>query len=164
MVVDPWPKIRLLLRAEILRVRVASRVAAARAWYFTVAVMLALGATAMFALAGFVWLEQHFGPVAAALITGGALGAAALIAVIAGHRVKPGPEAALAVEVETLAREGLQADMAEIRRRVETVERTLTHPFGGGEGLAAQLSMILSIVNAVLSHIRREREPEEPDG
>lgn len=162
--IDPWPKLQLLVRAELLRVRIASRVAVSRASHVALGAVLALGALGMFLLAGFVWLQERLGTVTAALVSGAILLLAGGAMFVLGQRVRPGPEAALVDELESLARAGLEADLAQIRVRVERVEHALAHPFGGAEGLATQLSLILGVISSVLARRRRERgSPEQTE-
>lgn len=157
---DPWPKIRLLIRAELLRGRVVARTVAARAWHYTIAILLGLVGMAMVTLAAYFWLAEHYGPVIAALVIGGVhlLGAVAFFAL--GRRVYPNSELKLIAEIEELARDGLAADLAEIERRLSRIESHVRRVFAPDGILGGQLVHILHIVSTLLSRRRRHRDAE----
>lgn len=158
--VDPWPKIRLLIRAELLRGRVVARAVAARAWHYTIAILLGLVGMAMVTLAAYFWLAEHYGPVTAALVIGGVhlLFAVALFAM--GRRVYPESELKLIAEIEELARDGLAADFSEFERRLGRLESHVRRIFAPDGILGSQLAHILHIVSALLSRRRRQRDAE----
>lgn len=158
--VDPWPKIRLLIRAELLRGRVVARLVAARTWLYAITILLALVGIAMVTLAAYFWLAEHYGPVTAALVVGGVNLFLAVAFFTMGRRIYPDSELKLIAEIEELARDGLAADLAEVERRLSSIESHVRRFFAADGILGSNLNLILQIVSSLLSRRRRHRDAE----
>jgi hypothetical protein len=88
---------------------------------FALAGLVAVFGLAMANVAGFYGLQQYWGPVWAAAIAAVADLIIALIIVLLGRSIRPGPEIELAFDVRKMAVEAIQADSRDIKDTVDSL-------------------------------------------
>ena len=88
---------------------------------FALAGLVAVFGLGMANVAGFYGLQQSWGPVWAAAIVAVADLIIALIIVLLGRSIRPGPEIELAFDVRKMAIEAIQADARDIKDTIDSV-------------------------------------------
>lgn len=138
-------KLRLLLRAEMLRGRIAARSLALRAGVYAVASFIALLGIVLLVIAACLALAAEVGPIIATLLVGLGLCLLAGVLAVVARPLSRGRSAAAADDVERVIRNELQQDLQAIETRMRQVEQGVTGlgPFAllaFGLGLAASVS------------------------
>jgi hypothetical protein len=113
--------LQVLGKADSLIGRIWLNVMARRFGLFALAGLVAVFGLGMANLAGFYELQQHWGPVRAAMVIAVADLVIALAIGLFGRSVQPGPEIELAFEVRKMALEAIQADSRDIKDAVESL-------------------------------------------
>jgi len=156
--------LQVLGKADSLIGRIWLNVMVRRFGLFALAGLVAVFGLGMANVAGFYGLQQSWGPVWAAAIIAGADLVIALIIVLLGRGVRPGPEIELAFDVRKMALEAIQADARglkdtvdslgqQIRQTKDTIAGFVQHP------LSAATDQLL--VPAVLSILRGLRSKKD---
>jgi hypothetical protein len=158
--------LQVLGKADSLIGRIWLNVMVRRFGLFALAGLVAVFGLGMANVAGFYGLQQSWGPVWAAAIIAGADLVIALIIVLLGRGVRPGPEIELAFDVRKMALEAIQTDARglkdtvdylgqQIRQTKDTIAGFVQHP------LSAATDQLL--VPAILSILRGLR-PKKDQG
>jgi hypothetical protein len=113
--------LQVLGKADSLIGRIWLNVMARRFGLFALAGLVAVFGLAMANVAGFYGLQQYWGPVWAAAIAAVADLIIALIIVLLGRSIRPGPEIELAFDVRKMAVEAIQADSRDIKDTVDSL-------------------------------------------
>ena len=113
--------LQLLRKADSLIGRIWLNVMARRFGLFALSGLVAVFGLGMANVAGFYWLEQFQGPVWAAAIVAIADLFIAVIIVLLGRNVAPGPEIELAFEVRRMALAAVQSDAQDLKITVDTL-------------------------------------------
>ncbi|MGF1610968.1 MAG: hypothetical protein ACFCUQ_16310 [Kiloniellales bacterium] len=144
-------KARLLLRAELLRGRIAARSLAVRAAIYAAAAFVALLGVVLLVMAAYLALAAELGPVIAALLTGAGLCGLALLLALAAAPLSRGRSAAAADQLERAIRAELQQDLQAVETRIRQIEQGFT---GLGFGPLALLAFGLGLAAAVSPRLR----------
>jgi hypothetical protein len=150
-------KLHLLLRAEMLRGRIAARSLAVRAGLYAAAALVALLGVVMLVIAAYLAALVHLEPVYAALLVGiGLCVLAALLILVARPLGRP-RNAAAADDLERMIRDELMQDLHAAEARVRQIENGVAGLSRGplgilafGLGLAAAVSPRLRALIASL--------------
>ena len=113
--------LQVLSKADSLIGRIWLNVMARRFGLFALAGLVAVFGLGMANVAGFYGLQQSWGPVWAAAIVAVADLIIALIIVLLGRSIRPGPEIELAFDVRKMAVEAIQADARDIKNTVDSL-------------------------------------------
>jgi hypothetical protein len=113
--------LQVLGKADSLIGRIWLNVLARRFGLFALAGLVAVFGLGMANVAGFYGLQQSLGPVWAAAIVAVADLIIALIIVLLGRSIRPGPEIELAFDVRKMAIEAIQADARDIKDTVDSL-------------------------------------------
>ena len=113
--------LQVLGKADSLIGRIWLNVMARRFGLFALAGLVAVFGLGMANVAGFYGLQQSWGPVWAAAIVAVADLIIALIIMLLGRSIRPGPEIELAFDVRKMAIEAIQADARGIKDAVDSV-------------------------------------------
>jgi hypothetical protein len=113
--------LQVLGKADSLIGRIWLNVMARRFGLFALAGLVGVFGLGMANVAGFYGLQQSWGPVWAAAIVAIADLIIALIIVLLGRSIRPGPEIELAFDVRKMAIEAIQADAREIKDTVDSL-------------------------------------------
>lgn len=113
--------LQVLAKADSLIGRIWLNVLARRFGLFALAGLVAVFGLGMANVAGFYGLQQSLGPVWAAAIVAVADLIIALIIVLLGRSIRPGPEIELAFDVRKMAVEAIQADSRDIKDTVDSL-------------------------------------------
>lgn len=113
--------LQVLGKADSLIGRIWLNVMARRFGLFALAGLVAVFGLGMANGAGFYGLEQSWGPVWAAAIVAVADLIIALIIVLLGRSIRPGPEIELAFAVRRMAVEAIQTDTRDIKLTVDSL-------------------------------------------
>lgn len=113
--------LQVLGKADSLIGRIWLNVMARRFGLFALAASVAVIGLGMANVAAFYGLQQSAGPVWAATIVAVVDLIIALIIVLLGVNVRPGPEIELAFDVRKMALEAVQTDAGDIKSTVDTV-------------------------------------------
>lgn len=157
---DILVKIRLLVRAELILLRLELRRAARQTALVATAIVAILLAVAMFNLAAYFFLSERLGPAMAGLVLGVANGLLAGTLIFVAGRLGRGVEAEMAEEIRELAMDQLSAeaqritdDLATVKRDVSSMRRALSS-VGRGDilGLAAIGPLVQMLTSALKSH------------
>ena len=131
---------------------------------FALAGLVAVFGLGMANVAGFYGLQQSWGPVWAAAIVAVADLIIALIIVLLGRSIRPGPEIELAFDVRKMAIEAIQADARDIKSTVDSLGKQIRQT---KETIAGFVHRPLDtaaehlLVPAVLSIVRGLRSKKE---
>jgi hypothetical protein len=146
---DPTPKLRTLAEAELFRAELEAKRLANRLSLIGIAVFIGLFAFIMLVIAGFLALSEQYGYPLGALITGGALLLAALLALGLASR-KPSHAEDLEMQLANL---NIEAARADIRRDVEALEKRFNDLsmglLGMVRGTTSNMPMITIILGAL---------------
>ena len=121
MIDDIVRDLQMLAKADSLIGRIWLNVVARRFGLFALAGLVAVFGLGMANVAGFYGLQQHWGPVWAAVIIAVADLVIALAIGLLGRSVEPGPEIELALEVRIMAIWAIQADSRDIKDAVDSL-------------------------------------------
>lgn len=113
--------LQVLSKADALIGRIWLNVMARRFGLFALAGLVAVFGLGMANVAGFYGLQQSWGPVWAAASVAVADLIIALIIVLLGTSIRPGPEIELAFDVRKMAIEAIQADARDIKDTVDSL-------------------------------------------
>jgi hypothetical protein len=113
--------LQVLGKADSLIGRIWLNVMARRFGLFALAGLVAVFGLGMANVAGFYGLQQSWGPVWAAAIVAVADLIIALVIVLLGRSIRPGPEIELAFDVRKMAIEAIQADARDIKDTVDSL-------------------------------------------
>lgn len=111
--------LQVLGKADSLIGRIWLNVMARRFGLFALAGLVAVFGLGMANVAGFYGLQQSAGPVWAAAIVAVADLIIALIIMLMGRSVRPGPEIELAFDVRKMALDAIQTDASDIKETVD---------------------------------------------
>ena len=156
--IDPAPKLRLLARAELLKLRVAGRVFVSRLAFYLLASLFACFALAALSVAGFLALVPVLGGPLAALVTAGVLLLLCLVAVGVASLIRGGRSAELVEQAEDTAIAGLRQDIAEAEAELRALRSQVgTLTGGGAKGALASLiaAALQPLVNALIRRLLR---------
>lgn len=143
--------VRVLLRADLIIAEIHLRRAATKSGFYAVAGVVGGFGLVMLGIAGFLALESLYGPILAAVITGGgALVLAALLALL-GARVRPGRELGLATEVHAAALAAVNNDLQAAGASVSRLAAFVRNPLD-----SALPAVALTLLNTVLKGFRRK--------
>lgn len=115
-------KIRLLIRAEMVLLRLNLRRAVRQTLLVATAVVAILLAVAMLNVSAYFFLAERLGPPVAALLLGIANGLLACVLLLVASRLSHGTEAQMAEEIRELALDELSAEAQRIRDDLATVK------------------------------------------
>jgi hypothetical protein len=113
--------LQVLGKADSLIGRIWLNVMARRFGLFALAGLVAVFGLGMANVAGFYGLQQSWGPVWAAAIVAVADLIIAVIIMLIGRSIRPGPEIELAFDVRKMAIEAIQADARDIKDTVDSL-------------------------------------------
>lgn len=153
-----------LWKADSLIGRIWLNVVARRFGLFALAGLVAVFALGMANVAGFYGLRPSWGAVWAAAIVATADLVLALIIVLAGRSVQPGPELELAFDVCKMAIDAIQADAGDLKDTVGSIGQQIRQPRDAISGFAQRpLSAATEqlLVPAVLSILRGLRAKQD---
>ena len=131
--------LQVLGKADSLIGRIWLNVMARRFGLFALAGLVAVFGLGMANVAGFYGLQQSWGPVWAAAIVAFADVIIALIIVLLGRSIRPGPEIELAFDVRKMAIEAIQADSRDIKDSVNSLGQQIDRPRIPSPGLFSAL-------------------------
>jgi hypothetical protein len=164
MVDNIFRDLQVLWKADSLIGRIWLNVMARRFGLFALAGLVAVFGLGMANVAGFYGLQQSWGPVWAAAIVAIADLVLALIIVLAGRSVQPGPEIELAFDVRKMAIDAIQADAGDLKNTVgslgqqirqtrDTIAGFAQHPLN-----AATEQLLVPAVLSILRGLRAKKE------
>jgi len=143
--------LRVLLRADLIIAEIHMRKIATRSGLYGLAGVVGGFGLVMLGIAGFLALEERYGAILAALITGGgAVVLAALLALVAAQ-VRPGRELALAQEVHGAALAAVSSDLRQAGAGVTRLASFVRNPLD-----TALPAVALSLLNTLLKGFRRK--------
>ncbi|MFG1295516.1 MULTISPECIES: hypothetical protein [Xanthobacter] len=143
--------VRVLLRADLIIAEIHLRRVAAKSGFYAVAGVVAGFGLVMLGIAGFLALETLYGAIiAAAIMGGGALVLAALLALLAAQ-VKPGRELQLANEVHAAALAAVNNDLQVAGAGVSRLAAFVRNPLD-----TALPAVALTVLNTVLKGLRKK--------
>ncbi|MDQ0505543.1 hypothetical protein [Xanthobacter agilis] len=143
--------VRVLLRADLIIAEIHLRQVATKSGFYAVAGVVGGFGLVMLGIAGFLALETLYGPILAAIITGGgALVLAVLLALIAAQ-VKPGRELGLANEVHAAALAAVNNDLQVAGAGVSRLAAFVRNPLD-----SALPAVVLTLLNTLLKGFRRK--------
>ena len=154
-------KLRLLVKAEVILVRLHLRRAVRQVSLVLIAALFGLLALAMLNVALYLYLVPSFGPALAALSVAGTDLLLAVVAVVAAGRLELGPEADEAESLRDMVSNELAADAEDLRaqfddlgqdiKRIRSAVTGFTQPGG------IDLSMVFQWLMMLVGFIRRKR-------
>ena len=156
--------LQVLGKADSLIGRIWLNVLARRFGLFALAGLVAVFGLGMANVAGFYGLQQSLGPVWAAAIVAVADLIIALIIVLLGRSIRPGPEIELAFDVRKMAVEAIQADSRDIKHAVDSLGQQIRQTKETVAGFAQRPLNTAAeqlLVPAVLSIVRSLRSKKE---
>jgi hypothetical protein len=156
--------LQVLWKADSLIGRIWLNVMARRFGLFALAGLVAVFGLGMANVAGFYGLQQSWGPVWAAAIVAAADLVLALVIVLAGRSVQPGPEIELALDVRKMAIDAIQADAddlkgtlgllgQQIRQTKDAIAGFAQHPLS-----AATEQLLIPAVVSMLRGLRAKKD------
>ncbi len=165
-------KLRILASAEMNLARIVARRLANRATFFAIAGALLLMAVVMVNIGAYQLLIQTYSEGTAAFIVAAGNLLLAIVAIYAGHRIRPGPEERMAREIREMALDELTADVDELKdqfdkvgsdvKRIRTGFSFLSKSGSIGAGLANLAPLISTIIESVKEHRKQKKtQPEE---
>ena len=156
--------LQVLGKADSLIGRIWLNVMARRFGLFALAGLVAVFGLGMANVAGFYGLQQSWGPVWAAAIVAVADLIIALIIVLLGTSIRPGPEIELAFDVRKMAIEAIQADARDIKDTVDLIGQRIRQTKDAIAGFVHRpldTAAEHHLVPAVLSIVRGLRSKKE---
>lgn len=167
---DIIAKIRFIVRAEALLLRLHIRRAAQQAVLIAVGIVAVLLAVGMLNLSAYLFLAAEFGPPVAALLQAIANGVLALVVFVIAARLGLGREAETAKEVRELGMEQLSADARRLERELVQIRTDVAHMRSALSALRHGDVMGLSILGPILKSVsgalrsdKETSETREPD-
>ena len=156
--------LQVLGKADSLIGKIWLNVMARRFGLFALAGLVAVFGLGMANLAVFFGLQQSWGPVWSAAIVALADLILAVVIVILGRSIHPGPEIELAFDVRKMAIEAIQADLRDIKATVDslgqqirqtkdTIAGFVQHPLS-----AATENLLVPTVLSMLRGLRSKKE------
>jgi len=142
--------VRLLVRTDLVIAELKLRQVATKASVLGFAALAAGFGAVMLGYAGFLALEQVYGPILAATISGGAAVALAVLLAFIGLKLKSGRELALANEIHAAALQAVSRDLQATGASAQRFAALVTNPLGNG--LPA---LIMPVLGVLLRFFRR---------
>ncbi len=152
-------KLRILARAEVTLARVHGRTLARRLLLSALAVGAILLTVVMVNLGSYELLAERFGKGAAAFLVAAVNAALAVLLLVVGGRIRPGPEEQMVQEIRDLALAELSADAEAVRQGLEAATSDLERIRSGigalTGGAAAGLGSLTPVVGLLVEALKR---------
>ncbi len=143
--------LRVMLRADMIMAELTLRQIAVKGGLFALAGLVAGFGAIMLGIAGFIALEEVYGPVCAALITGGAAVGLALLLVVIALCIRPGIEMQAAAAVHNQALAAVSQELDATAASAQRFANLVGNPLGGLTGL------LVPVGGLILRWLRRRR-------
>lgn len=144
--------LRILLRVDLIIAEIHLRRIAAKSGLFAFAALIGGFGAVMLGIAGFLALEQVYGPILAAAITGGAGVVLAVVLVLVGASLKPGRDLDVATEVHAVAFEAVSRDLKVAGASVTRIVDIVRNPFD-----TALPALVMQLFSMALNALRGRR-------
>ncbi|MFS8039048.1 hypothetical protein ACI7BZ_19175 [Xanthobacter sp. AM11] len=141
--------LRILLRADLIIAEIHLRRLTAKSGLYAFAALVGGFGAVMLGIAGFLALEQVYGPILAATISGAAGMVLAVLLVLVGASLKPGRELDVANEVHTVALEAVSRDLKAAEAGVSRIVGIVRNPFD-----SALPAVLMQVFGMVLKAVR----------
>lgn len=144
--------LRILLQADLIIAELAMRRLATRSALFVFAGVIAAFGFVMLGFAGFLLLEEAYGTKAAAAISGAGGLAVALVLALVAASIKPGREAAVAIQVHEAALQAVSADLRIVGGQAQRLAAFVRSPFD-----TAVPSIAIALFGYIMKMLRGRR-------
>lgn len=151
---DLAPKLRLLLRAEVLRGRVAARSFVIQATIYAVAALFAVLGVIMIVAAVYLALAESLGPVYAAAATGLGLLGLAVVCLLVARPLSRGRKAALAQDLERTIRAEVVHDLRSAEAEIRGLQKSLAGVTGLARGPLSFVAIVFGLAVSVSPRLR----------